>query len=384
MRGFWARSAAKPYGVASILIVAAGLALSGCSTVDDMLFGSGEEPPPASQTAEAGTLPPTAGQTGVSYATGGAYSVSVAPVTVSSGTDTGTAVNKTIQQLRGQVAGISQRVSGYAQRLSDIRNANASSATAYQSAKGHILARLQMGTTRGNPELVQEWNSAQSALDQLSGNINTLNALGTDVSNDASSAHYALDQVVATFNVSGAVDEDHRQLSVLEDETNQTIIVIDRVLKDVSDDLQRQTTYVGNERANLTALANSIKNGELYSGGGASLLTPSSYRPGARDGGTNPIATIPFSRSAADYRQSLYTTLNSTLASQPNANFRIVAVSPTRSTVSGVQSAQTAAKRRAQGVLQAMTEMGVPASRLSISSATDPNLSAGEVRVFAR
>jgi hypothetical protein len=241
-----------------------------------------------------------------------------------------------------------------------------------------------MGTTRGNPELVQEWNSAQSALDQLSGNINTLNALGTDVSNDASSAHYALDQVVATFNVSGAVDEDHRQLSVLEDETNQTIIVIDRVLKDVSDDLQRQTTYVGNERANLTALANSIKNGELYSGGGASLLTPSSYRPGARDGGTNPIATIPFSRSAADYRQSLYTTLNSTLASQPNANFRIVAVSPTRSTVSGVQSAQTAAKRRAQGVLQAMTEMGVPASRLSISSATDPNLSAGEVRVFAR
>ena len=135
---------------------------------------------------------------------------------------------------------------------------------AYHEAKAHITTRLQVGTTRGNPELVSEWNTAQTALDQPAGNINGLNALGAAVASDASTAHYALDQITATFNVSGAVDEDHRQLSVLEDETNQTIVLIDRLLKEVSDDVQRQTAYVANERSNLTVLASSIKNGELY------------------------------------------------------------------------------------------------------------------------
>src|SRR6201999_590704 len=116
------------------------------------------------------------------------------------------------------------------------------------------------------PELVSEWNSAQTSLDTLSANINQLNALGTDVTGDSSSAHFALDQISATFNVSGAVDEDHRQLSLLEDETNQTIVLVDRLLKEVSDNIQRQTAYVASERSNLAVLSNSIKNGELYGG----------------------------------------------------------------------------------------------------------------------
>ena len=71
------------------------------------------------------------------------------------------------------------------------------------------------------------------------------------MTDDSSTAHFALDQIGATFNVSGAVDEDHRQLSLLEDETSQTIVMIDRLLGEVSDDVQRQTAYVANERASL-------------------------------------------------------------------------------------------------------------------------------------
>ena len=140
-------------------------------------------------------------------------------------------------------------------------------AGAYHEDKAPITTRLQVGTTRGNPELVSQWNSAQSALDSLTGNINSMNALGTQIADIASRAHYVLNTIQATYNVSGAVDEDHRQLSVLEDETNQTIVLIDRLLKEVSDDIQRQTAYVANERANLTTLASAIKNGELYGGG---------------------------------------------------------------------------------------------------------------------
>jgi hypothetical protein len=34
--------------------------------------------------------------------------------------------------------------------------------------------------------------------------------------------------------------------------------------------------------------------------------------------------------------------------------------------------------------MRSMTDMGVPATRLGISSATDPSISASEVRVFVR
>ena len=147
--------------------------------------------------------------------------------------------------------------------MGDLRNQGAGAAGAYQDAKAHITTRLQVGTTRGNPELVAQWNAAQGQLDALSANVNALNALGTDVTNDSSTAHYALDQIGATFNVSGAVDEDHRQLQLLEDQTSQTIVMIDRLLKEVSDGIQRQTAYVATERSNLTTLAAAIKSGEL-------------------------------------------------------------------------------------------------------------------------
>ncbi len=331
MRGIWgakAGSGLKP--VAGAVALAAALALSGCSSLDDAVFGgtsdagSGVPSDPsedarrptirrlrrwrqprrpakperclrsiaasrlirqhlrrryASSSSELsypssggnlpGTMPAVAdygtpapvAETQATPTNG----VSITPVNIEPGTDTGTQVSQTVQQLRSQLSDIEQRLSSGAQRLTDLRTANGSSATTYQESKAQIMTRLQLGTTRGNPELVAQWNTAQTALDQLSANINTLNAVGTDVTTSSSSAHFILDQIVATFNVSGAVDEDHRQLAVLEDETNQTIILIDRLLKSVADDIQRQTAYVANERANLTTLANGIKNGELYS-----------------------------------------------------------------------------------------------------------------------
>jgi hypothetical protein len=428
------------------MVLAVALALSGCSSLDEAVFGgvsdagSGvptdtsnsegvPQPAPAPEvpapegTASAGTLPPVDSSGQSTYApppsSSGTYatssgagapgtlppvadygatpepvetqtaaapsnSVSITPVQIEAGTDTGTPVSQTVQQLRDQLSGLEQRLASGAQRLTDVRTANASSATTYQESKAQIMTRLQLGTTRGNPELVAQWNTAQSALDQLSANINTLNAIGTDVNTDSSSAHFVLDQIVATFNVSGAVDEDHRQLAVLEDETNQTIILIDRLLKSVADDIQRQTAYVANERANLTTLANGIKNGELYSADMTPMM--GAARPmaasGSFSGGGGAIAVV--RNGGGNFQQSLYSSLNQALASSPNSNFEIVAVSPTRGTANAVQIAQTTTKRRAQEVLRAMTDMGVPASRMQISSSTDPGLSTGEVRVYQR
>jgi hypothetical protein len=326
----------------------------------------------AAPTAEA---PPVAG--------GGAPVATITPVTIDPGSDTGTQVNKTVQTLRAQISGLETKLAANAQRLSDLRNNGAAAAGAYQESKARITTRLQVGTTKGNPELVSEWNSAQTSLDTLSANINQLNALGTDVTGDSSSAHFALDQIGATFNVSGAVDEDHRQLSLLEDETNQTIVLIDRLLKEISDNVQRQTAYVSNERSNLTVLSSAIKNGELY--GGTPGLTAAAATNSLQFAASGtPLVVVRFDRPNVDYQQVLYAALNQALQSRPNANFQVVAISPTRGNAASVQIAQTTARRHAQEVMRSMTDMGVPASRLNVASSTDPAAAASEVRVFVR
>jgi TolA-binding protein len=361
-----------------------GLGLAACSDIDNM-FGGGEdiaaEAPPS---AEGAGAPPTATAFAPAAAAqplsaGAAPVATITPVSIDAGPDTGTAVNKTIQGLRAQVTGLQQKLSGNYGRLTELRNQGAGAAGAYQEAKAHITTRLQVGTTRGNPELVAQWNIAQGQLDALSANVNALNALGTDITNDSSSAHFALDQIGATFAVSGAVDEDHRQLQLLEDQTSQTIVMIDRLLKETSDAIQRQTAYLANERANLTTLAGAIKSGDFYGGGVTSSLGGS---PAVAAGA--PLVVVKFDRPNVDYQQVLYAALNQALQNRPGANFQVVAVSPTRGTAASVQIAQSTARRHAQDVMRSMTDMGVPATRLNVASTTDPSATSSEVRVFVR
>jgi hypothetical protein len=378
------------------LVLFASLGLAGCSDLDNALFGdqadnggaaggSSDQFPLGNSGGGAtpGTLPAAA----ASASPGSAPVIAITPVTIEPGSNTGTAVSGTIATMRNQIVTLEEHLSANAARLTELRNQGADAASSYQDAKARITTRLQVGTTRGNPELVNEWNVAQSALDAIATNINNLNALGATIAADSSAAHFALDQIQATYNVSGAVDEDHRQLRVLEDETNQTIVLIDRILKSTSENTQRQTAYAANERSNLTTLAAAIKNGELYDSDlGAPALSSSAGPLSASTlamAGT-PLVVIRFDHPGVDYQQILYAALTQALQSRPNAGFSVVAVSPTRGSAAAVQLAQTSAKNHAQEVLRSMTDMGVPATRLAVASATDPSATSSEVRVFIR
>src|SRR6185437_13314094 len=122
------------------------------------------------------------------------------------------------------------------------------------------------------------------------------------------------------------------------DETNQTVVLIDRLLSEISSDVQRQTAYIANERGNLTQLASAIKNGELY-GGSPGLATVSSGPLQLSSAGT-PLVVVRFDRPNVDYQQILYAALNQALQARPNASFQVVAVAPTRGNAASVQLAQ--------------------------------------------
>ena len=121
---------------------------------------------------------------------------------------------------------------------------------------------------------------------------------------------------------------------------------------------------------------------EVYTTPGLTAAAASNNLQFASSG--TPLVVVRFDRPNVDYQQVLYAALNQALQSRPNANFQVVAVSPTRGNAASVQMAQTTARRHAQDVMRSMTDMGVPASRMNVASSTDPAAAASEVRVFIR
>ena len=204
---------------------------------------------------------------------------------------------------------------------------------------------------------------------------------------------FLLESARAAYGLAGAIDEDHRQLAVLEDETNKSVVLIDRLLNELSEDVSRQTAYVGNERRNLAALSVAIKNGELY---GQSLSNRAfrsaaplaSAAPGpARSvaiGARRPLVVIRFDRPDVPYEQALYTAISRALERRPEAQFDLISVAPSKGTVADVALAQSRSRSSAKKVMRTLTDMGLPANRVALSATTSGQASTNEVHIYVR
>jgi phosphoglycolate phosphatase-like HAD superfamily hydrolase len=87
-----------------------------------------------------------------------------------------------------------------------------------------------------------------------------------------------------------------------------------------------------------------------------------------------PFVVIHFERRDPDYAQTLYDALKEALAKKPQARFDLVAV--TRD--------PGAAERNMADVLHTITEMGMPATRLSLSAVAAADDGTDEVWIYLR
>jgi hypothetical protein len=197
-------------------------------------------------------------------------------------------------------------------------------------------------------------------------------------------AAYLLESIRAARSLSGAVDEDHRNLRTLEDQTNGTTVLIERLLTELSTDVQRQQQYLANERSNLNGLALSIKSGQ-YIGNSLAFShagnAPASTGPVATD---RPLVVIRFDRSKVAYEDALYTAVKSALDRRPGATFDVIGVAPIASTPGATALGETSARRNAEIVQRTLTQMGLPSDRVRVSANSSPDASNSEVRVFVR
>jgi len=386
------------------VVIAASLLLfgllSGCSGNADSLWPSFSREKPAGgggQIAVPASPGELGGQPVIDSATSAAPpllgNTNFSPLQPSQGAPTGTLVGQRIMQLRGELQALDGRISQHNARLQELRAITAGNAQRYHGTVAAVTARLQLGTTPGNPIVINQWNAAQADLDRLSSDISALNGLSNAVAEDSGMGEFLLETARATYGLAGAIDEDHRQLGILEDETNRSLVLIQRLLGELSEDIGRQTGYVGNERARLTTLANAIKKGVMFgealaSGAAVAPVGLSVARGGSAGAGIGlagrPLVVIRFDKSDVDYEQSLYSALTRALESRPDARFDVVSVVPAGGNSTQMRRSQTQSRHNAEMVMASIADMGLPASRLSISSTTSSDVSSNEVRVYMR
>ncbi|WP_033067003.1 hypothetical protein [Thalassospira australica] len=365
-----------------LAVIGAALMLGGCSFSSEALWPTlaGEEE--ATQ-ENAVVSDPSGANTTTSYD----VAASTAPLTGVS--QTGTFVGSKVENMQQELNRLKAALNEHSNELQQLRGQTVSHSQAYHGTVAAISARLQVGTTPGNPVLVQQWNTAQGELDRVNDDIAALNSLANKVAADSTLSTFLLESVRSAYQVSGAIDEDHRQLALLEDETNRTTVLIDRLLNEISESLARQTSYVSTERANLNALALAVKNGEIFGDSLSKRVFQSQAAPastGSRMAATSdrPLVVIRFDTASVKYEQALYNAVNRVLERRPQASFDVVAVTPNRGTPAQVALNANKSKRNAQAVLRSLTDMGMPSSRVRASDATSASVSANEVHVFVR
>ncbi len=315
-----------------------------------------------------------------------------------------TVVSRKIEELRSDLFNLQKNVTGLSERAVQLQGNTQSGAADYYASVATISTQLQAGSTPGNPRLVQRLASAQDALENLADRISAMNDLGMEIANQSSFASYLLESVRAAYGLTGAIEEDHTRLAQLEDSINNTIVVLERLQNNTSDDVTRTSAYLATERSNLRALALAIENGDMYgkalsnrpfssvpvfssTGGAPMSVSGNNFAPPTAApamAAPRPLAKIKFDKNDVKYEEPVYLAVHEALQKYPNATFDLVAVHPEKGNPAQVAIESSRARRNAEKVLRTLTEMGLPVERINLSYAPSGEASSNEVHLYIR
>ena len=336
------------------------------------------------------------------------------------GTVVGTEINKINTQhkaLRGDLRTLSSRYEA-------LTNDTASQSLAYHALVATINTQLQAGTTPGNPRLVQKMSEAQRSLGELSNNIAELNDLASDVADAAADASYLNESINSAFSLHGASEADHKKLAETEDQLSNSVVVVERLLNNTSDSINRNSAYLSSERNNLRTLSGAVDNGDLYGKSFANrLYQPASVAPAvpAVAAPTNlapiadefapidvmnqvapaPVAAAPapqpqalsgprqlvkirFTEDNVDFQQPVYMAVNEALERYPNATFDVVGVHPSTGNAAQVAIESTRARRNTDKVVRTLSDMGLGLNRVNTSFDKSASANTSEVHIFVK
>ena len=278
-------------------------------------------------------------------------------------------VVRKVRQLGGEAESLAGVLQGLEKAHADLRDGARQRAGSYHERVGAIEARLKIGTTRANPRLRAEWNVAQSMLAALGGDVGAWDVLRTRAAEADARAAFLNDAVLNAFELSGAVEEDHRELHAIGDGAAHMTVSVTRLLDEVSAASERQSRLVAVERRELALLAEAIDAGSLEDG-----VASGPYSTRAAE--ERPLAVVRFDDPNVAYEEALSAAVQQVLDRRPGSTFEVVGVSPGGS--------MAAAADYADKIHRSLRRMGVAASRLRIATRADSDANVEEVRLYVR
>lgn len=323
---------------------------------------------------------------------------------------TTTIVAKKVDELKSDLSDLQSRVGNLSSQLKSMQDRSKAMSAEYNASVATINTQLQSGTTPGNPRLVEKLSVAQGNLDRLSQNVADLNAMAVEAANAASMGSFLLEACRSAYGLSGAVEEDHVELSRVEDQVNTTIVTVDRVLNQVNDDITRTAAYLSAERSNLRTLSLAVTNGDYYgrslagrpfsSAGPSTLMQPASMTSSSGStlsampspapvqamplGQARPLVKIKFDQPNVDYEQAVYMAVSEAMQKYPDSRLELIAVNPSVGNAAQVAIESTRARRNAEMVLRSLSQMGVDVGKIDLSTQASAEAKSNEVHIFIR
>ena len=106
-----------------------------------------------------------------------------------------TPVTARVDELADEVVDVQNQLENRTARLDGLNNTAETIARDYYALIAGMNAKLQSGTTPGNPDLVESWDAAQVALNALGETSSEFAALGNDLSDTAARAAVIQDNI---------------------------------------------------------------------------------------------------------------------------------------------------------------------------------------------
>ena len=302
-----------------------------------------------------------------------------------------TYVGERIIDMRDEYNNLSDEIENRYNNFRMLKANGVESAEIYHSTVAAISARLQIGTTPGNPILLDQYEKAQTELAEVATQGQALVELGNQVALLSARVSYLRDQTRSAKRLRGAVDEDHRNLSLLQDEIKRKTVELTRLLEDLNETVRRRDIYLAAERRRLTQLASAISVGESFGLGLGTLKSlpvldendNNKQESSDTNVSGNPIAVLKIEGESLKYNQGLFGAVSAALERTPDATFTLVAVSSSAGNAS--EKAQRAANAREEAgkVISSLISMGMPADRLSVTELALSEIEDTEVRLYA-
>ena len=301
-----------------------------------------------------------------------------------------TYVGQRIVEMQGEFNKLDADIKQGEDNFQELRFNGIKSAENYHSIVAAIAARLQIGTTPGNPILLSQYEQAQTVLSEVGAQGQNLVDVGNKIALYSTRVSYLLEQARSAKKLRGAVDEDHRNLSFFQDSLKRRSVDVLRTLEELNETVRRRDIFLAAERRRLTQLANAISVGESFGLGLGTLnslpaVNDETANEGRRSNNNvspNPIAIFRINEQE-NYEQNLFGAISATLDKAPKSKFTLVAVSSSAGNSS--EQAQRAANARdnISKLISSLVSMGMPVDRISVSSLSAASVENTEIRLYA-